>query len=79
MLSVPGRVGLGQTLRRSMSLIHLEKKNMPQYRQPKRNVSHLETFGIIKHGRFGFVEMEALARVSTIWKYRERETAKIDS
>jgi hypothetical protein len=26
MLSVPGRVGLGQTLRRSMSLIHLEKK-----------------------------------------------------
>jgi hypothetical protein len=38
-----------------------------------------ETFGIMKHRGFGFVETEALARVSTIWKYREREDADIDS
>jgi hypothetical protein len=33
----------------------------------------------MKDGKFGFVETEALARVSTIWKYREREAADIDS
>jgi hypothetical protein len=38
-----------------------------------------ETFAIIKHDTFGFVEMEALTRVSTIWRYTEGEDADIDS
>jgi hypothetical protein len=33
----------------------------------------------MKHRRCGFDETEALARVSIIWKYREREDADIDS
>jgi hypothetical protein len=39
----------------------------------------VENFGIMKHRRCGFDETEALARVSIIWKTREREDADLDS
>jgi hypothetical protein len=42
-------------------------------------IFNLETFAIIKHGTIGFVETEALARVSTIWRYTEGEDADMDS
>jgi hypothetical protein len=37
-----------------------------------------EIFAIIKHGTFGFVEIEALGRDSTIWKYTGRVADEID-
>jgi hypothetical protein len=61
----------------------VERKYLHSSRQGRRQSGGSsqmdETFDIIKHDRFGFVETEALARVSTIWKYREREAAEIDS
>jgi hypothetical protein len=55
----------------------------PSFTQPSVGGSSFpprdEIFAIIKHDTFGFVEIEALGRDSTIWKSTRRVVADIES